>query len=431
MELKLTREDFINQYPPSNFLNKRDKEYMWQKERYNLYIHIPFCQEKCDFCYYKTQILGDKPVPDEYIQALLKEIEMVSVLPQVQRKMASSVYFGGGTPTKLSVEQMKLILDKIFECFHLATDYELCFEARPGVETTAEKLEFLKEYNITRLSLGVQSLDDEVLKVNGRHHDAETFYQTFDLAKKIGIKRINTDLMSGLVNQSMESWMDTLSKIVQLKPDNISVYKLELYLNNLLYKKLRKQEISLISDEEEIDLVRAGFQYLIDSGYQAANNYSFNATSESDHVHRRKIWEGEDMLGLGASAHSCYNNFLYQNELNLSKYVKQITKDNLPVMRAYHYSVREKMIQRIIFGLKLLKLDRERFETEFGVDPLFIFKEEFRLLERKGFIEITENVISVTFEGMLFADDIARVFYLPNQKNAYLSHVSRANNVVV
>ena len=431
MNFNLTREDFINQYPPSNFLNKDDVNKMWKKERFNLYVHIPYCQEKCEFCYYKSERLGDESVPQEYVDALIKEIEMISKNPQIQRKEASSVYFGGGTPTKLNEDQIKKILDTIIKCFNLASDYELCFEARPGKETSLDKLTLLKEYGIKRLSFGVQSLDEEVLKINGRNHDAESFFEAFGRARKVGIPSINTDIMSGMVNCSMEKWLYTIDKINELHPENIAVYKLELYLNNQLYKRLRNGEISLISDEEEAEQVKVGFKRLMDYGYIPVTNFSFASDMKYNHVHRKKLWEGEDMLGIGASSHSCYDNFLFQNELSTDKYMKKVNSGESPIFRAYYYGKREKMIQRMVFGIKGMIFPRKRFEYEFGVDPMDVFKEELIELEEKGFIEIYDDVIKTTFEGMIYADDIVRIFYLDHQKKAYLSHINRTKKIEV
>ena len=431
MDFKLTREDFINQYPPSNFLNKGDVEHLWSREHFNLYVHIPYCQEKCEFCYYKSQRLGDDPVPDEYVDALIKEIEMISVLPQVQRKEACSVYFGGGTPTKMTVSQFKKVLDKIKECFYLAEDYELCVEARPGKETSEEKLMLLKEYGIKRLSFGVQSLNDEILKINGRNHDVDAFYQTFERARKCKIPSINTDIMSGMVNETMDGWLSTLEKIIELYPENVAVYKLELYLNNVLYRRLRNKEIKLITDEEEAEQVRVGFRKLMDAGYIPVTNFSFASDMKYNHVHRKELWEGKDMLGIGASSHSCYDNFLFQNELNTQKYIERINRGESPIARAYFYDQRQKMIQRMVFGIKGMVFERKRFEREFGVDPMVVFGKELKELEQKKFIKIYDDMIKTTYEGMLYADDIVRIFYLPNQKTAYLSHVNRTRNKVV
>ena len=425
MEIELKREDFINQYPPSNFMNKRDVSLLWEKQHYNLYVHIPFCYKKCEFCYYKSEELGDDPVPEEYILALMKEMELLSSMPQIQSKVASSVYFGGGTPTMLSCDQIKRLLDVIAKNFNLDKDYELCFEARPGKETSEEKLALLKEYNIRRISFGVQSLDDDVLKANGRNHDTSSFYHVFELARKLGIPSINTDLLSGMVNQSRESWLDTVDKLIKLHPENISVYKLELYYNNVLYKKIRENKITLMSDELEAEYTREGFEKMLAAGYIPVANFTFASDLKYEHVHRKKLWLGEDMLGIGASAHSCLDGFIYQNEILLEKYVKAIEQKNLPIMRAYRMSVREEMIQRIVLGLNSMHLNRERFQNEFGIDVMQLYEEEFVMLEKKKFLTIGQQDISLTLDGMLYADDIVRVFYLEQQKKVYLSHYKR------
>jgi coproporphyrinogen dehydrogenase len=425
MNIELKREDFINQYPPSNLLNKRDVDYLWKKEGYNIYVHIPFCNRKCEFCYYKSEEVGDDPVPEEYVNALIQEMELMSSLPQVQSKVASSIYFGGGTPTKLSVEQMKKLLDTLHEKFNIGENYELCFEARPDKEATEDKLTFLKEYGIKRLSFGAQSLDDEVLKANGRNHDVKSFYDAFQLARKVGIPSINVDLISGMVNQSRESWLDTVDKLIKLHPENIAVYKLELYFNNKLYKKMRENKITLLSNEEEARNTREGFKRFIDAGYIPVANFSFSSDLKYQHIHRQKLWEGEDMLGLGASAHSCMDGFIYQNDIDIKKYVEEVKSMHSPIKRAYHMSKREEMIQRIVLGLKSLHFSRDLFKNEFGVDAIELYPEEFKMLEENKFLKIGEHEVTMTLDGMIYADDIVRVFYLDNQKKVYLSHYKR------
>ncbi|MDE5872910.1 MAG: coproporphyrinogen III oxidase family protein, partial [Lachnospiraceae bacterium] len=389
-------------------------------------VHIPYCYKKCEFCYYKSLELGDESVPDEYIQALLKEIELVSGMPQIQSKVVSSVYFGGGTPTKMTLKQIEIVLNKIHASFDMAENYELCFESRPGPETSEDKLRLLKEYGIKRLSLGVQSLDDKVLRDNGRSHNAQAFYEKFELTQKIGIPTVNVDIMSGMVNQSFESWMSTIEKLIELHPENIAVYKLELYLNNILYKKLRERKLTLISDAEEAVYVERGYQRLMDAGYIPETNFSFSTDSEHFHVHRRKLWEGEDMLGVGASAHSCYNHYTFQNEISVPKYIERINQGVLPTMRAYSISKREEMVRRIIFGIKLTEYELQRFYNEFGVDALELFRKEFEYLSENGFIHMTDTHVKLTLKGLIYADDIVRLFYLPHQKEVYLSHAFRS-----
>ncbi|MDR0305481.1 MAG: coproporphyrinogen III oxidase family protein [Chitinispirillales bacterium] len=426
MELTLAREDFINQYPPSNFLSKKDLQSLWSPEGFNLYVHIPYCHKKCEFCYYKAVEIGDEPVPDEYVQALLREMELYSGNPFIRSKKTSAVYFGGGTPTKLTGSQINKLMAKVKECFNLASDYELCFEARPGLETDEEKLRLLREHNLRRLSLGLQSMDDEVLSVNGRNHSVSDFTKAFELAKKVKIPSINIDIMSGMAGQSLDSWMDTVEKVIELHPENITIYKLEAYLNIIMFKKLRSKDIKLISNEEEADYVKQGFKTILHSGYLAVTNFSFSINEAHNHVHRKMVWAGEDLLGIGASARSCINDVLFQNEINIEHYTKRILKDGeLPIMRAYDFSPREAMIQRIVFGLKSMNYETQPFYDEFGVDVMTIFGNELRRLQEMRFVQITDTHIMLTFEGMVYADDIVRLFYLPHQQKSHMSHVFR------
>lgn len=424
MELK--REDFINQYPPLNDMNKAEVKEMWKKDILHLYIHIPFCVGKCGFCYYKSVSTGNKGVPDEYVKALRKEILKYADMPEIKSKQVRSLYIGGGTPTLLSEQQMKSILEPIMTNFQFTPDFEFCSEARPGAETTLEKLEVLKGYGMNRLSLGVQSLSRDILKSNNCNHGVEEFYTVFEYARKCGVKTINTDLMSGLVDQSLEDFLDTVKGMIKLRPENVAIYKMEVYLNNSLYKKLREGSIKLASDEEEIDQVRKGYRLLEEAGYILANHFSFMSSPEHDHLQRRGVWDGEDMLGVGASAHSCVNSYMFQNESRIDYYMRAVENEETAVFRAHHVSRKEEMAQRAVLGLKNLSIDRKRFICDFGIDILDIFPKELEMLRREGFINIREDKIESTFEGALFADDIARELYLPQHKSMMLAHAVRS-----
>lgn len=425
MNVTLKREDFINQYPPLNFLSKQEVDAIWEKENFHLYVHLPYCVKKCGFCYYKSISLGNNSVPNEYMLALEKEIKMYASMPEVRSKKIRSIYFGGGTPTVLSCEQLEHLLQVIHSSFNFDPEYEFCCEARPGNETSREKLEILKKYGLKRLSLGCQSLDDEVLIENGRNHKSESFYNTFKLARELGIKSINVDLMSGLINQSMESWLDTIDKIIGLKPENVAIYKLEVYLNNDLYKRYREGNIKLISDEEEAEYAKIGYKKLMDAGYIMADNFSFVSSTEFHHVHRRATWNGEDMLGIGASAHSCFNDFLFQNETRIDNYIDKMNNGESAIIRAHKISAKEEMIQRVIFGLKSIKYNRNDFSEQFGIDVMDIFGEQLRMFEKDGFITINDEKIELTLKGAVFADDIVRELYMPEHKTMMLAHVKR------
>lgn len=426
MALELRREDFIAQYPPLSSLNKAEIKGIWEKEEIHLYVHIPYCAKKCGFCYYKSFTAGSNGVPDEYIEALKKEIDIYSSMPEVQSKSIRSLYLGGGTPTLLTEKQLESLITYIKSKFNFKEDYEFCSEARPGLETSLSKLELLKDLGMKRLSLGCQSVDDSVLVANGRNHTSAEFYKVMELARKAGIYSINVDIMTGMVDQSMNSWLETVKKICELKPENVAVYKLEVYLNNALYMKFRKGNIKLISDSQEAEYARAGYKELLSNGYIFSDNFSFMTDSKYDHVHRRDVWNGADMLGIGLSAHSCFGDHVYQNVNKLEDYMKLVEERQLPIHRAHKISKKEEMIQRAIFGLKNLHFNRKPYEEEFGVDIVDVFPKQIKSLTEAGFLTVHPEHIEMSFEGAIFADDLAREFYLPEHKKLMLAHVRRS-----
>jgi oxygen-independent coproporphyrinogen III oxidase len=425
MTIELKREDFISQYPPLYLLNKEDVTGLWDKEEIHLYVHFPFCVNKCDFCYYKSFQIGRSGIPDSYLDLLKKEIELYSCMPDVRNKVIRSIYYGGGTPTLMTEQQFADVTSHIYSHFNIHEDVEFTCEMSPREETTLSYIKSLKQSGVTRLSIGCQSVNDAILTANGRSYRSEDFYKCVELARTAGIYSVNVDIMSGMVDQSMEDWLETVDRICELRPENIAVYKLEIYLNNKLYTKYRNGKVKLISDQQEAQYARQGYRRILEKGYQFADNFSFMTEPKYDHIHRRDVWLGKDMLGIGLSAHSCYNDHIFQNTSRLQEYAELLGQNKLPVFRARKTSTREEMLQRVIFGIKNLRFYRGSFEEEFGVDPVQIFREPFQVLEQEGFIIIHNDYVETTFEGTVFADDIVREFFPEEHKSSMLAHVKR------
>lgn len=425
--MKLTRESFLTQYPPLNVMDKKSIANIWEKELFHLYVHIPFCVQKCDFCYYKSFALKNPQLIEDYLDALKAEIKMYAKMPQVQCKQVRSIYFGGGTPTILSEPQITEIMGLIRESFDIHNECEICFEVRPGKELTKNKLKLLKELGINRISIGCQSTDDEILKINGRNLEHQDFLTTYYDIREVDFRVVNVDIMTGMVKQSFESWDGTVQTIIKLSPENIAIYKLEIYLNNQLYRRFRKGHLSIINDSEEVRYFRHGIKQLLNAGYIMADNFTFVKDKSLDHIHRRRTWMGEDMLGVGLSAHSCYNDVIFQNEPSLQEYIQKIKSGILPIFRSHINTQNEVIRQRIIFGIKNLYLSRRVLYEEFGIDCVDLFEDEFKQLEDMKLIKIFDDYIETTLEGTIFADDIVRVFFLPEHQDKMLAHISRDN----
>ncbi len=356
---------------------------------------------------------------------LKKEIEIYLSKPQLQNVCLRSLYIGGGTPSLLSEMQLESLVLFIKSKFKFANDFEFCCEVRPSIRTTIEKLKLLKSLGLRRLSIGCQSVDDDVLAVNGRNHAVKDFYDTFELAGKAGIFSVNVDLMSGMINQTMDSWINSVDSIARLKPGNISIYKMEMYLNNVLYKEYKRGKVQLVSDKTEAEYAVAGYKKLLDYGYFFMDNYTFMYSPEYRHVQRNELWNGADMIGIGLSAHSYFNGHIYQNENQMENYQQKLNKNELAIQKSHKITTKEKMIRQLTFGLKNMHFDRIRFANQFGIDIIDIFGDKLKYMEDNGFISISPEGIDMLFDGAVFADDIMREFYLPEHREAALAHVKR------
>ncbi|WOO34822.1 coproporphyrinogen-III oxidase family protein [Anaerocolumna sp. AGMB13020] len=424
-EVKQKREDFINQYPPLNLLNKQDIGKIWAEEDFHLYVHIPYCIKKCDFCYYVSYENKNGQIPEEYLEALKKEIRLYGGMEQFKNRKVRSIYWGGGTPTLMSLSQIKDLLEVIWESFQIHEDVEFCCEVRPGPETTKEKIMLMKEYGLKRVSIGCQSLNDNVLKLNGRNHNSNTFYKTFNMVRECDVFSINVDLMSGLLGDTQETFLYSIDEMIKLRPENLTIYKLEVYLNNLLYKKTLGQEARFITDEEEAEHVEAAYNRLLENGYLLSDNYSFCSEDKYRQIHRYNTWEGEDMIGVGLSSHSCYGLTIYQNDNRMADYMEQLQNDKLPIRRAYEFSVYEDMVRMIIFGIKSVSYPLEKFSRKFGIGADVIFADKLSYLQKEGYIDIKDGILNTTLKGALYADDVVRIFYPDRYRDAVLAHKAR------
>ena len=426
-EVELRRKDFLNQYPLLNMMNANGAYELEQPRPMHLYLHIPFCYKKCDFCYYKSEKLGAKEIPKEYFEALNKEIDLQAKKNVVLRSM----YWGGGTPTTMSEKQIEYLLNHIFSVFEMSEDFEFCCEIRPGLEVTDEKISILKKYNIKRISMGLQSMNPNILKINGRNHNVETFYKIYEKVKKSGVFSVNVDLMSGLIGDSTDTFMGSLEALVSLSPENITIYKLQLYYNSRLYRKIREENIFVMTDEEEFELISQAYDYLLECGYEPADNFSYRKSRKYSHLHRVATWDGEDMVGVGASAHSCLSNAIYQNEIDIDKYIQKVEKGERIITRAYTYTMYENMIRHFIFGIKSCSYALENFKKRFGIEIMNIFAKEIQWLIDQEYVKFDKknNMLITTKIGTLYADDIVRVFFPNVQKEINMGFKNRLNRI--
>jgi oxygen-independent coproporphyrinogen-3 oxidase len=431
MHLDLTRTDFTFQYPPFNLLQVKDAGILQQKQPLHVYVHIPYCKTKCRYCYYKLWAVGDQATDeiDDYLRLLLKEIEIASREPQVQACGVRSLYIGGGTPSLLSLDQLTRLFDALKRSFSFTENYEICVEANPDEDVlTPDKLALLKNLGVTRLSIGVQSLDDRILKLNGRAGSAAEFFRAYEIAKSLGFRVVNLDFMSGMLGENWTNWTRQFDAILSLRPENVSMYKLEFYLNTRLSKQIRqmKRAPGLLNDDEEAKYAEYAFDRLQDEGgYIAKNCYSLTRAEDVAHVHAAGVWNGESLLGLGVSSYGLFNGRMYQNTLDLKEYEHAIVSGTRPIHRAHLVSARESVARTMVFGIKKLGISRSNFRERHGFEMTLLYGDVIRELVENGLLVDDGETIRVPRSKYVYADDICRAFFLPEHESMMRGHLTR------
>lgn len=426
---KYNREHFINQYPPFNLANAAEVKDMYQKEDLLLYVHIPFCHKKCGYCYYKSFDTHTPEMMDQYLEDVKKEILIFSQRPEAQNKQMKSLYFGGGTPSILSCKQYENLVTFIFDTFEFRDDFEFCSEAKPHEKVlNREKLKLMKQLGVKRLSMGMQNLNDEILKLNQRDASVDFYYKVYQLARELEFENINIDIMSGMYGETWDNWKKVIDTLNQWAPQSIAIYKMELFYNTRLFRdmKNRDKKVTLMSDEEEIDLIRYAHQQLTDKGGYFVNNcLHLLKNLKYEHLHIKSLWEGDDMKGFGLTSHSCLDNFLHQNTWNLKEYHRMIAEGELPIKRAHRLSVRERISEAMVYGMKNMVVNRERFKKRFGFNITDFYGDIIARLINEGKLLWDDGNLRITKDYYIFADDICREFFLPEYENMMLAHTPR------
>jgi oxygen-independent coproporphyrinogen-3 oxidase len=286
-------------------------------------------------------------------------------------------------------------------------DPEINFEAEP-VSLIARKAEILTQHGVNRINLGIQSFCDEVVFRTGRKDTEKQALKAIEIALATGAV-VNIDLISGLQGETPETWAYSIRRAIESGAHSITVYKLELYANTEYYANLRRQNITLPSDGEELKLARYALEELTSAGYQPANFFTFNRGSQYTQRHITTKWQGTDVYAFGSSAFGSLGNWAYQNTNDLQRYSELLEQEKLPLFRGYVYNDLELMTRDVILGMKLIRFDRRRFKKRHGLDLVRLCEPEVRRLQEEDFITIEDDAIVLTKKGILYGDYAGRV----------------------
>jgi oxygen-independent coproporphyrinogen-3 oxidase len=364
-----------------------------------LYIHIPFCKQKCLYCDFPSFSSKDK-LMDSYTEALCIEIE------KINNKLIKTIFIGGGTPTYLSIENWRKI-SKTIARLNLESDYEFTIEGNPG-SFTFEKLKCFKEMGVNRLSIGLQAFQDYHLKALGRIHNVQDFINTYNAAREIGFDNINFDIMFGLPGQTLEEWEDTLRKSIELQPEHISCYSLIIEEGTPFYKLYEKGSLHLPEEDEERKMYHLTLKLLESKGYIHYEISNFSKP-EKECRHNLIYWSLENYIGCGSGAHSYMDGYRYRNTESIEEYIMKINTEKTAVVEKNKNTIDDDMEEFMFMGLrKIAGISIDEFERRFNTsfDKIYgtvvqkhiknklLVKEEGRLFLTPRGIELSNTVMS-------------------------------------
>ena len=415
---------FVSNYPPYSFWKPSFvDQYQQALERsplpdtpLGLYFHIPFCRKRCHFCYFKVYTDKNATAINGYLDAAIEELKTYSQKPFIGGRLPKFIYFGGGTPSYLSVPQLPQLTARMKTLLPWDEAEEVAFECEPGT-LTDQTLRAIRDIGVTRLSLGVEHFDDHILETNGRAHRAKEIEKAYRCAQDLGFPQINIDLIAGMLEETEEKWQMAIEKTLSLAPDSVTIYQMEVPFNTTIYRQMKEQgQLSApVADwETKRRWVREAFEQFEQAGYAITSAYTAVKDKEQTRfVYRDRLWEGADLLSLGVASFGHIGGTHYQNHADFDPYIERVNQGDLPVFRAYTPNDLERLIREFILQLKLGHTRSSYFTEKFGVDVQKQFHEPLKRLMDWGYLQLEDDHIQLNRDGLLQVDRLLHEFFLP------------------
>jgi oxygen-independent coproporphyrinogen-3 oxidase len=419
---------FVSNYPPFSF---------WRHEALGeveaaldrpptagtplgLYLHIPFCRKRCHFCYFKVYTDKDATAIKGYLDLAIRELELYATRHFIGGRKPQFVYFGGGTPSYLSESQLAYLTDRMKALLPWDEAEEITFECEPGT-LTDHKLKAIRDLGVTRLSLGVENFSDHILDINGRAHRSKEIRRAYHFARELEFPQINIDLIAGMVEETEENWRDCVRQTIELAPDSVTIYQMEVPYNTDIYREMKAtgKLVAPVADwQTKRAWVRYAFAELEQAGYGVASGYT--AVKNLGHTHfvyRDSLWQGADLVGLGVASFSHVGGTHFQNLHDFEPYVTALREGRLPLQRALTPSPEERLIRELVLQFKLGHVSRGYFQRKFGVEVLARFAEPLAELQASGALTIQGDELQLTRDGLVQVDRLVHAFFLPEHRS--------------
>jgi len=371
-----------------------------------IYVHIPFCDHKCIYCDFYSIVSYDDI--QSYLISLKKEINYYAEKFSNNREIIS-IFFGGGTPSFMEPEYIEEIIKEIKFSFSVKPNAELTLETNPGT-VSINKLEKFLNTGINRISIGIQSFDENELKFLTRIHDSKTAKQTVYDAKRVGFDNISADLIFNLPKQTKQIWKSNLEQLIELPIKHVSAYSLILEPGTILNKMVIDGKVKLQDDDYDAELYETTIEFLTNHGFEQYEVSNFSLEGY-ECIHNNVYWRYKDYLGFGTSAHSFVDGVRWWNYSGLNFYLSSVEKKGNAVIGTEILTEEQKLSEYIMLALRSKGVDLEDFKMKFKVDFLDKYRNPFQTLLKNNFIKVKKNLITLTPKGYAICDEIIKNYF--------------------
>ncbi|MBC1725640.1 oxygen-independent coproporphyrinogen III oxidase [Listeria seeligeri] len=371
-----------------------------------VYIHIPFCEHICYYCDFNKVFLEGQPV-DEYVDLLIKEMQITAANKQMEP--IDTVFVGGGTPTTLNEAQIAKLCTAIQEIFPMKEEVEFSFEANPG-DLSVAKVQTMKDYGVNRISMGVQSFNNDLLKKIGRIHTVKDVYQSVENMRTVGFENVSIDLIFSLPGQTEADFQDTLNQALALDLPHYSAYSLIIEPKTIFYNLMQKGKLFLPGQDAEANMYDL---LLVEMDKYGRKQYEISnfAKEGFESKHNITYWSNEHYYGFGAGAHGYIGNTRYSNFGPIKKYMEPLQENKLPVFQQKELTLKEKMEEEMFLGLrKVSGVSKAGFQRKFGQDLDATFQNAIQKTMAKGWLENNEENVALTRNGRFLGNNVFQEF---------------------
>lgn len=396
-----------------------DPSKFFAPEKAALYVHVPFCVKKCDYCTYVTTVGSAGEERQRYVDALCQEIRRFPEIACYPAYSVEALYFGGGTPSLLTPRQIESVLDACRETFRFLPGAELCMEFDPST-VSEETLRRVKDFGFGRISFGVQAFNDTVLRACNRSHSAAEAISAIELAKRLDFTNFNIDLIYPLPHLTMADWEHSLREAIRFEPAAITAHVLEVWPKTRFARLVQERGYRLPSFKEELEMTNRAYDVLEASGFRRWSTCGYYDPLKTDHYCRFMdyYWKSLPMIGFGVSAKTLLGSRAYTNVSAIGKYVDKVARGESPLDFSVTLTKKQEMLRVLIRGLKVCVVSKAHFVERFGVSMDLVFAEELDYLVRKGWIENGPDRIELTRSGQVNDRSVYAVFYTEDDLRA-------------